>query len=86
MKKQLFTFFGCRFTVDVPGPDDLTAEGDFLAHEYHIDRHGAPVAQVSKQYFTWADTYGIDVADGEDDVLILACAVVIDLACHQDDD
>jgi hypothetical protein len=25
------------------------------------------------------------VADGEDDVLVLASAVVIDLACHPDD-
>ena len=23
VKKELFTFFHCRFTVDVPGPDDL---------------------------------------------------------------
>ena len=26
VKKELFTFFKCRFTVDVPGPNDLEAE------------------------------------------------------------
>jgi len=85
VKKQLFTFFNCRFTVDVPGPDDLEAGGDFLHHEYELTRHGQPVARVSKQWFSLADTYGVDVADGEDDVLILASTVVIDMVCHDDD-
>src|SRR5262245_4321478 len=30
VKKHLFTFFRCKFTVDVPGPDDLEAQGSFL--------------------------------------------------------
>ena len=30
VKKSLFTFFHCKFTVDVPDPDDLEAEGNFL--------------------------------------------------------
>ena len=84
VKKELFTFFKCRFTVDVPGPDDLEANGDFLDHEYEFSRGGRTVAAVSKRWFSWTDTYGIDVADGEDDVLVLASAVVIDLACHPD--
>jgi hypothetical protein len=33
-KKHLFTLFRCRFTVDVPGPDDLEAEGSSLEREY----------------------------------------------------
>ena len=82
VKKELFTFFKCRFTVDVPGPDDLEAEGDFLDHEYVFSRDGNAVASVSKQWFTWSDTYGVDIADDEDDVLILASTVVIDMACH----
>ena len=40
VKKKLFTFMKCEFTVDVPGPDDLTAEGDFLDHEYFFIRGG----------------------------------------------
>ena len=84
VKKKFFTFLRCRFTVDVPGPDDLEAQGDFLDHEYVFERRGQAVAQVSKRWFSWTDTYGIDVASGEDDVLILASAVVIDMVCHQE--
>ena len=82
VKKELFTFFKCRFTVDVPGPDDLEATGDFLDREYEFARDGRTVASVSKRWFTFGDTYGIDVADDEDPVLVLASAVVVDMACH----
>ena len=46
-------------------------------------RHGTRVAEVSKRWFDLGDTYGIDVAEGEDDVLILAAAVVVDQCCHE---
>jgi uncharacterized protein YxjI len=82
VKKQLFTFLHHRFSVDVPGPDDLEAEGDFLDHEYMLTRGGAAVAYVSKKYFSWTDTYGVDIAGGEDDLLVLASTVVIDMVCH----
>jgi uncharacterized protein YxjI len=84
VKKSLFTFFRCEFTVDVPGPDDLTAEGDFWEHEYAFIRGGRTAARVSKRWFSLTDTYGVDVAEGEDEVLVLAAAVVIDLCCHDE--
>lgn len=85
VKKELFALFHHRFTVDVPGPDDLEAEGSFTDHEYTFRRRDRVVATVSKRWFSWADTYGIDIADDEDPVLILASAVVVDQACHPDD-
>ena len=84
VKKQLFTLFRCKFTVDVPGPDDLEAQGSFLEMEYKFERGGRTVAEVSKRWFAWNDTYGVDIAAGEDDVLILASTVVIDMVCHAD--
>ncbi len=84
VKKELFTFLHCRFMVDVPGPDDLEAEGNFTDMEYTFTRGGLSVATVSKRWLALSDTYGIDIADGEDDVLVLASAVVIDMVCHPD--
>jgi uncharacterized protein YxjI len=84
VKKKLFGVMHHRFTVDVPGPDDLEATGNFLDHEYTFRRGNKVVATVSKQWFALADTYGIDIEPGEDDVLILAAAVVVDQACHPD--
>ena len=85
VKQHLFALFHHRFTVDVPGPDDLEAEGNFLDQEYTIRRGDRTVATVSKKWFSWSDTYGVEVEDGEDAVLILASAVVIDQVCHTDD-
>jgi uncharacterized protein YxjI len=83
VKKSLFTLFRAEFTVDVPGPDDLVAEGDFWDHEYSFKRGDQTVASVSKAYFSWTDTYGIDIVEGEDDVLIVAAAVIIDQCSHE---
>jgi uncharacterized protein YxjI len=84
VKKAMFTLFQCRFSVDVPGPDDLEATGDLFDHEYRFNRGPETVATVSKRWFSWTDSYGVDIAEGEDDLLILAATVVIDMACHED--
>ena len=74
-----FTFFKDNYTVDIPGPNDYEVQGDFWDYEYAFLRNGRTVARVSKAFFAWADTYGVEIADGEDDITILATAVVIDL-------
>ena len=66
------------FAIDVPGPDDLRIEGDLWAHEYFFVRGGKAVAQVSKQWWSLNDVYGVEVLDAEDHVLILAATTVVD--------
>jgi uncharacterized protein YxjI len=80
VRKHLFTPFHDRFTIDVPGPDDLEMEGDLLDHEFTIRRGGQTVATVSKRWFSMRDTYAVDVAPGQDDLLILASVLALDLA------
>jgi uncharacterized protein YxjI len=84
VKKHLFTPFHAAFTIDVPGPGDLEARGSLLDHEYVFERGGRTAATVSKKWFTLRDTYGVDIAPGENEVMILASAVVIDMCCHAD--
>ncbi len=67
-----------RLKIDVPGNDDLEAHGNIFHHEYDIDRRGHQVAHISKALISVTDSYGIDTEDDEDQVLLLACAVVID--------
>lgn len=85
VRKDLFNFLRCRFTVDVPGPDDYEAQGSFLDHDYTFTRQGRTVATVSKKWLTVRDTYSVDIVPGENDVLLLASAVVIDQICHDKD-
>jgi uncharacterized protein YxjI len=85
VKKELFTFFRASFEIDEPGAAPLEAQGDFTDHRYVFARGERPVANVSMEFFTLADTYGVEIVEGEEDVLILACTVVIDMACHHKD-
>ena len=68
-----------------PGPRRSRGEGGLSRPRYTFERHGREVARVSKKWFSLSDTYAIDIDEGEDDVLILAAAVVIDLVSHPDD-
>jgi uncharacterized protein YxjI len=62
----------------------IWAEGDFSDHQYVFSRGGNPIAEVSKQWFALGDTYGVQISPNQDDVLILASTVVIDMVCHAD--
>lgn len=73
-----FSWFNKEFLLDVPGPNDYQINGNFWAHEYTFQRAHGNVARVSKEYFSWSDTYGVDIADGEDDIAILCAVLVID--------
>jgi len=84
VRKRLFTPFGDRFTIDVPGPDDLEMAGDLFDHEFTIRRGDQVVATVSKRWFSMRDTYAVDVAAGQDDLLILASVLALDLAEDQE--
>jgi uncharacterized protein YxjI len=84
VRKRLFTPFGDRFTIDVPGPDDLEMSGDLLDHEFTIRRGDQVVATVSKRWFSARDVYAVEIAPGQDDLLILASVLALDLAEDQE--
>lgn len=71
-----------RWKINVRGGADLTTRGNILNHEYKIERDGFTVAAVSKRWFRVRDTYGVEVAGGEDALLMLAITVVIDMMAH----
>jgi len=78
VKKALITPLRERFAIEVEGAPDLEAKGNIVDHEYAIERGGHKVAEASKRWFRLRDTYGIEIAEGQDDALILAITVCID--------
>jgi uncharacterized protein YxjI len=82
VKKKLISPLRERFTIDLGDDGEMTAKGNIVDHEYEIEREGKTVAQVSKRWFRIRDSYGIEVAPGVDDALILATAVCIDEMSH----
>lgn len=80
-----WSWFKRSFTLDVPGPNDYAIEGSFWEHEFSFTRAEGPVATVSKKHFSWTDSYGVEIVDGEDDVAILCACIVIDQVLHDQD-
>ena len=78
VKKALITPLRDRFSIEVEDGEDMEAKGNVVDHEYKIERGGDKVAEVSKRWFRVRDTYGIEIAPGQDDALILAVTVCID--------
>ena len=73
-----------KWNVGVKGGKDLVVQGNILDLEYDIRQGRKKVAEVSKKWFTITDTYGVDIAEGQNDILILAIAVAIDMMAHDE--
>ena len=80
--KAMITPLRERWLIDLADGPDLRAQGNFVDHEYTIEQDGTKVAEVSKRWFRARDTYGVEVAPGQDDILILATTAVIDTMAH----
>jgi uncharacterized protein YxjI len=80
VRKKLISPFVDRYTIDIPGPDDLNVTGSLFEHEYKIERDNRVVATVSKRWISFTETYGVEIAPGEDDLVILTAVLAIDLA------
>lgn len=82
--KKKFSLLRNDFVIDSPGRR-FYVEGNFLAHEFDILEGGRPIARISKRYFALTDTYGVEIADEQDQLVGLALAIVIDMVCHDQD-
>jgi uncharacterized protein YxjI len=82
VKKALINPLRDRFTVKVQDGPDLDVQGNIVDHEYTIGEGRDEVAQVSKRWFRLADTYGVEIRPGADEVVILAVTAAIDSMAH----
>jgi uncharacterized protein YxjI len=82
VKKAMITPIRDRWSVSVAGGDDLDVKGNILDHEYKIEGPGGTAAEVSKKWFRVADTYGVEIAPGQNVPLLLAVTAVLDAMAH----
>jgi uncharacterized protein YxjI len=74
-----------RFSIDLANGVQLHAKGNFVDHEYEVDRKDKLVARVSKKWFRARETYGIEIAPRQDVALLLAVTVCIDALSERRD-
>jgi uncharacterized protein YxjI len=70
-----FTFLKPRFRLE---KTNWTMSGDFWAHEYEIADGSERVMRMSKHWFTWGDSYELDIFRAENELLSLCVALAVD--------
>lgn len=81
MVKKELTFFKPRFNIDSQF-GNYEMEGDIFGYDFQITKNGRAVAYVSKKWFSFSDTYGVDIDDYEDQAFLLSLVIVIDQVIH----
>ncbi|MCB0074097.1 MAG: LURP-one-related family protein, partial [Anaerolineae bacterium] len=79
VKKALITPVRERYTVKIGNGPDIDIQGNILDHEYKFEIGRDRIAEVSKKWFRIRDTYGVEIDPGQNDVVILAATVALDM-------
>ena len=82
VKKAMITPLRERYQVKIGNGPDLDVQGNILDHEYRVESNGLKVAEVSKKWFRARDTCGVEIAPGQNDIVVLAGTVAIDMMAH----
>lgn len=86
IKKALIAPFRDKWDVKIKNGPDLDVQGNILDHEYTVKQGRDKVAEISKKWFRLTDTYGVEIAPGQNDILILAIAIAVDMMVHDGQD
>ncbi len=82
VKKAMITPLRERFSLDIAGGGDIEIQGNLLDHEYTFEQGGKKIAETSKKWFRIADSYGVEIAQGQNEIVILAATVAVDMIAH----
>jgi uncharacterized protein YxjI len=86
VKKKLIAPLRDKWDVKVKNGPGLDVVGNIFDLEYKIKQGRKTVAEISKKWFRLTDTYGVEIKEGQNDILILAIAVAIDMMAHDEDE
>ncbi len=73
--KKNFTLLRHEYSVPEYG---ITVKGDFFAHDYKVFQNGKEIAQMTKAWASWGDSYSIEIFDDEYALVALSIILVID--------
>lgn len=71
-----FTLFNMKLTVEEMG---LILEGDFISHNFTLEKDGRNIMSVKKGWFTWGDSYDINIKDEQYTILCICILLTVDL-------
>jgi|HubBroStandDraft_5_1064220.scaffolds.fasta_scaffold52449_2 uncharacterized protein YxjI len=84
VRKALVSHIHHRFVVDLAAGGEMEAHGDIAEKEFEIRSGPAVLARVSRAWSTIRHSYGVEVAPGQDDPLMLSAVVCLDRIHHDE--
>lgn len=80
---QELSFFHPKLNVEsVMG--NFVIEGDFMSMDYQLSNDGAYFGSIQKKWFSWGDSYELDVANDENTGFFCALVIAIDNCLHNE--
>ncbi len=73
--KKEFSFLKARYTINAAG---IEVQGNWWDMDFQVLHHGKIVGKVSKEWFTWGDSYRVQIIDEELETIIITLVVAID--------
>lgn len=74
IKKEL-SFLKARYSIDAGG---VEVQGNWLDMDFQVLQNGTVVGEVGKEWFSWGDSYRVNVLNEEMETIILALVIAID--------
>lgn len=73
--KKEFSFFKAKYTIDSA---DIEVQGNWWDMDFQVLQQGEVIGQVNKEWFTWGDSYKVQILNEEMEAIIIAFVVAID--------
>ncbi|MEK8215263.1 LURP-one-related/scramblase family protein [Paenibacillus sp. FSL L8-0463] len=73
--KKEFSFLKARYTIDSA---DIEVHGNWWDMDFQVLQHGVVIGEVNKEWFTWGDSYKIQILNEEMEAIMIAFVVAID--------
>jgi uncharacterized protein YxjI len=73
--KKEFSFLKARYSIDAAG---IEVQGNWLDMDFQVLHNGRVVGEVGKEWFSWGDSYRVQILDEEMETIIMALVIAID--------
>ncbi|WP_298473411.1 LURP-one-related family protein [Psychrobacillus sp. FSL K6-4046] len=73
--KKEFSFLKARYSIDAAG---IEVHGNWWDMNFQVLQHGEVVGQVSKEWFTWGDSYQVEIWKEDMEAIIISLVIAID--------
>ena len=64
-----------RYSIDAAG---IEVHGNWWDMNFQVLQHGEVIGRVSKEWFTWGDSYKVEIVNEEMETIMIALVVAID--------